>query len=652
MAAASPRRRLSAGVEMQRDGTASVRVWAPACRRVDFAFDGGAMHALEPEPQGFFGGTVPGAVPGARYWYRLDGGRLRPDPVSRFQPDGPHGPSAIVDPAAFAWTDAAWGGVEPQGQVVYELHVGTFTRAGTWTAAAEELEALADLGITVVEMMPVADFAGRFGWGYDGVNLYAPTRLYGTPDDLRGFVDRAHAAGVGVILDVVYNHLGPDGNYLEEFSPDYFTDRYKNDWGRAVNFEGPAAARAFFVENAGYWIDEFHFDGLRLDATQDIKDASSPHVMASISAHARRAAGGRRIYLVAENEPQETNLVRPAEEGGFGLDALWNDDFHHSVAVALTGRREAYYTDYTGSGQEFISCAKYGYLYQGQWYNWQGNTRGSPALDLPPHAFVAYMENHDQIANSGFGRRLHRISSPARHRALTALTLLGPATPMLFQGQEFASSAPFLYFADHRPELSESIRLGRREFLTQFPSLSDPEVADALPSPVSESTFVESKLDLSEREAHAEAYAFHRDLLHLRHADAVIGRARRVDGAVIAPEAFVLRYFGEPDDRLLVVNLGCDLDLAPSSEPLLAPPRGTRWGAIWSSESPRYGGQGTPPLETTSRWHIPGEAAVLVGPVPVQSPGRPGPVPARRHRRRRAVDHTNAHADDAIEQKD
>jgi len=614
MSSAVPGRRLSAGVEMQSHDTASVRVWAPACRRVEFAIDGGTSHALERDADGFFAGIVPGVVPGTRYWYRLDGERLRPDPVSRYQPDGPHGPSAIVDGSTFSWTDAAWAGIDPLGQVLYELHVGTFTPAGTWRAAADQLDALADLGVTVIEMMPVADFAGRFGWGYDGVNLYAPTRLYGTPDDLRAFVDRAHAAGLGVILDVVYNHLGPDGNYLAEFSADYFTDRYTNDWGRAINFEGPPAARAFFVENAGYWIDEFHFDGLRLDATQDIKDASSPHVIAEIAERARAAGNTRRIYLIAENEPQETDLVRSRSEGGHGLDALWNDDFHHSASVALTGRREAYYTDYKGAAQEFVSCAKYGYLYQGQWYRWQDKPRGSPGLDLPPHAFVWYLENHDQVANSAFGLRLHAISSPARHRALTALTLLGPATPLLFQGQEFGSSAPFLFFADHRDELRESIRRGRREFLAQFPSLSDPEVAAVLPSPVDEATFEKCKLNLLERETHAHAYAFHRDLLRLRRADAVIPRARRVDGAILAPEAFVLRYFGEAEDRLLIVNLGCDLDLTPLPEPLLAPPRGGRWAPIWSSESIRYGQPGTPPITTTEEWHIPGGAAMLLGP--------------------------------------
>src|SRR5215210_6554780 len=316
MAGTSPQRRLSAGVELQPDGSAAVRVWAPACRTVDFTIDRGASHALRRDAGDFFAGTVHGAGPGTRYWYRLNGESLRPDPVSRFQPDGPHGPSAVVDPSAFKWTDATWKGVRARGQVLYEMHVGTFTAEGTWAAAAAELSALADLGVTVIEMMPVADFAGQFGWGYDGVNLYAPTRLYGRPDDLRAFIDRAHTLGIGVILDVVYNHLGPDGNYLADFSADYFTDRYKNDWGRALNFEGPRPARALFVENAGYWIEEFHFDGLRLDATQDIKDASREHVIAEIARRARDAGAGRRVYLIAENEPQDTRHVRDCAAGG------------------------------------------------------------------------------------------------------------------------------------------------------------------------------------------------------------------------------------------------------------------------------------------------------------------------------------------------
>jgi maltooligosyltrehalose trehalohydrolase len=610
----STSRRLSGGVELQKDGGAHARVWAPACKRLEFVIDGGDSHPLDRVGDGYFEGRVPDVAAGTRYWFRLDGDRLRPDPVSRFQPDGPHGPSMIVDPTTFPWTDQAWRGIEPQGQVLYEIHPGTFTPEGTWNAAIAQLEPLKELGITAIELMPIAEFAGRFGWGYDGVDLYAPTRLYGTPDDLRRFVDRAHAVGLGVILDVVYNHLGPDGNYLGDFSPDYFTDRYTNDWGRAINFESSAPARAFFVENAGYWIEEFHVDGLRLDATQDVKDASPEHVIASIARRAREAAGRKRPYLIAENEPQESVLVRPASERGYGLDALWNDDFHHTAIVALTGRREAYYTDYKGSVQELISCAKYGYLYQGQWYAWQKQRRGTASLDLPPHAFVSYLENHDQVANSVRGRRVHQVASAGRLRAMTALLLLGPLTPMLFQGQEFASSAPFLYFSDHSDELRENIRKGRYEFLTQFVSARDPEVRDVLALPDAEETFERCKLNLDERRTNGEAYALHHDLIQLRRSRKALTEARRVDGAVLAAEAMALRFFSPHGDLLLVLNFGCDLDLSPAPEPLLAPPAAATWELLWSSESVKYGGQGTPPVCPDAASRLPGEAALLFGP--------------------------------------
>ncbi len=466
-------------------------------------------------------------------------------------------------------------------------------------------------------MMPVAEFPGRFGWGYDGVDLYAPAHLYGTPDDLRAFVDRAHACGLGVMLDVVYNHLGPDGNYLSEFSPDYFTDKYRNDWGRAINFEGPRPARDYFVENAAYWINEFHMDGLRLDATQDLKDVSPEHVLASIVAAARAAAGNKPILVVAENEPQETRIVRPRDQHGFGADALWNDDAHHAAAVALTRRREAYYRDYEGSPQELVSCARWGYLYQGQWYTWQKKCRGTPAIDLLPQAFVNYLENHDQVANSPFGRRLHQLSAPGSYRALTAWLLLGPMTPMLFQGQEFASSRPFMYFADHAGPLGEAVRKGRIEFLSQFLSATDPDVVRALPPPGDEQTFTASKLDFAERARHRQAYALHVDLLKLRRQDAVLSRAGRYrpEGAVLGPGAFLLRYLdAEHGDRLLIVNLDCDLDFAPAREPLIAPPYGQHWRLVWSSESPDYGGQGTPPLDRDAPCLIPGGCALFFVP--------------------------------------
>jgi maltooligosyltrehalose trehalohydrolase len=633
-------RRLPVGAEV-RPGGVHFRVWAPK-RRVEVLIEDGAGHKpfnLEAEDGGYFSGTVTEARHGTLYRFRLDGedDLHYPDPASRFQPEGPHGPSQVVDPSRFEWSDAGWRGRPLAGQVIYEMHVGTFTPEGTWAAAARELPALADLGVTVVEMMPVADFAGRFGWGYDGVNIFAPTRLYGSPDDLRRFVDEAHRYGLAVILDVVYNHFGPSGNYLGHFSDDYTTDRYPNEWGEAINFDGPGSVpvREYFVSNAGYWVDEFHFDGLRLDATQQIFDSSERHVLVEIGRRVREAARGRATIIVSENEPQQTDLVRPVERGGYGLDGLWNDDFHHSAVVALTGHSEAYYTDHAGSPQEFISAAKYGYLYQGQRYRWQGRRRGTPALDLAPEAFVNFIENHDQVANTVRGERLHRHTSPGRLRAATALLLLGPATPMLFQGQEFAASAPFLFFADHEPELAAQVTEGRADFLSQFPSVHAGETRGALAAPHAPETFERCKLDRAERGAesgpHREVYDLHRDLLRLRREDPVFSRPRRggLDGAVLGPEAFVLRFFAEEGaDRLLVVNFGRDLRLAIAPEPLLAPPARTLWRVLWSSEWVRYGGLGTPPLESEEGWTLRGGSAVVLEPQPAGDESDPASLPS------------------------
>jgi maltooligosyltrehalose trehalohydrolase len=612
------RRRYPIGAEIVSEGKVHFRVWAPAHKQVEVEIENGPTIALEQEAGGYFSGMTRVAA-GARY--RLAG---RPDPASRFQPHGPHGPSQIVDPSTFVWTDEGWRGTGLEGQVLYEMHVGTFTREGTWEAAREELPELAASGISVIELMPIADFPGRFGWGYDGVGLFAPSWLYGEPDDLRRFVNEAHSVGVGVILDVVYNHLGPDGNYLREFSPDYFTSRYDNEWGDAINFDGPNSGpvREYFLTNAAYWIEEFHLDGLRLDATQQIFDASEEHILAAIARRVRKSANGRATLLVAENEPQHTRLVRPPEEGGYGIDALWNDDFHHSAVVSLTGRNEAYYTDHLGKPQEFVSAVKYGYLFQGQRYKWQGNRRGKPTWGLRPAQFVTFIQNHDQVANSGRGDRIDKQTSPGQLRAMTALLLLAPGTPMLFQGQEFASSAPFHYFADHKPELSKMIQEGRGKFLEQFRSLARPEVRCCFADPGNPSTFERCKLDFSERERHAPAYRLHQDLLRLRREDPVFRAQKRrgVDGAVLSSHAFVLRYFGDQgDDRLLLVNLGMDAHLDPAPEPLLAPPEGKRWEVLWSSEDPCYGGGGTFPPDSEENWRIPGHAAIVLGPA---EPGR------------------------------
>jgi maltooligosyltrehalose trehalohydrolase len=595
---------------------ASFRVWAQGRQEVAVRV-GNSEHQLDAEPHGYFSACIPDVREGDRYAFVVDGKGPFPDPASRFQPEGPHEPSQLVDPQRFKWTDDHWHGVTLPHQVIYELHIGTFTREGTWLSAMKQLPELVRLGITVIEVMPVADFAGKFGWGYDGVDLFAPTRNYGTPDDFRTFVNEAHAHGIGVLLDVVYNHVGPDGNYLAMFSENYFAKGQTTEWGEAINFyaDHSAAVREFYIANAAYWIKEFRLDGLRLDATQSIFDKSEKHILAEITQGARWAAKPRSVLIVAENEPQDTGAIQSEAAGGYGMDALWNDDFHHSLMVAATGSREAYFLDYLGSSQELLSGLKYGYLYQGQWYLWQKQRRGRSTLGTNPAAMVTYSQNHDQIANSGRGLRLQQLTTFGRYKATTAICLLGPGTPMLFQGQEFGASAPFLFFADHNPKLADLVRKGRAEFLGQWRSLGTRQLQFA--DPCNRDTFDKCKLDFSEREKHAEIYALHRDLLHLRRSDPLFSRqSREFDGAVLSPEAFVVRLFssGFRDDRLFIVNLGPQLLLSPAPVPLLAPPDDAQWQVLWSTEDPKYGGNGTAPLDSDLNWIIPAHAAVVLKP--------------------------------------
>jgi maltooligosyltrehalose trehalohydrolase len=632
---ASPTHRLPIGAEPSSDGTTHFRVWAPEHASVSVVFEDTRNTAsLKAEGNGYFSGTIENVPAGTRYKYQLgsDPASTYPDPASRYQPVGPHHYSEVIDPSTFQWTDENWPGVKLRGQVIYELHVGTFTTEGTWKAAAEKLSYLKDTGLTVIELMPVADFPGKFGWGYDGVQLFAPASIYGTPDDMRAFVNRAHSLGLGVILDVVYNHLGPDGNYLGEFSPSYFSERYKTDWGAALNFDGRnnQPVREFFLQNAAYWIREFHIDGLRLDATQDIHDSSEPHILTEITCITREAAAPRSILLIGENEPQHTQLLRSLDEGGCGLDALWNDDYHHTAMVALTGKAEAYYSDYRGTPQEFVSAVKYGYLYQGQFYQWQQKRRGTPTFGLPRGSMVNFIQNHDQVANSLRGQRIHELSHPGTLKAITALTLLAPGTPMLFQGQEFGASSRFSFFADHKPELAKLVRKGRIEFLQQWPSLASPEMQHCFSDPAAPQTFESSRLDHSEVRTHAGLYALHRDLLRLRREDPVISRQGEngLDGAVLSPDCFLVRFFAPDhlDDRILLVNLGVDLEFRPMPEPLLAPPPSRQWARLWSTDDSEYGGCGAPPLEADEAWRIPGRAAAVLRPVPSRrKPGKRTP---------------------------
>lgn len=609
------------------------RLWAPKAKSVAVAVEGRMDRLLlEGEGNGYFSASFREVRSGARYKFSLDGGELFPDPASRYQPEGPHGPSEVVDPRAFQWSEreAAWPGASIDGQILYEVHIGTFTRQGTFLSAIKEFPRLRDLGITVLECMPVAEFAGSVGWGYDGVSLFAPFHHYGAPDDLRRMIDAAHQQQLGVILDVVYNHLGPDGNYLTKYSEDYFSKK-ETEWGNGINFDGDDSfpVRQFFLSNAAHWISEYHFDGLRLDATQSMHDDGShgAHILAEIVQEVR-AAGNRKTIVLAENEPQESRLVRPSGQSGYGLDAVWNDDFHHSAVVALTGRREAYFSDHLGRPQEFISAAKYGYLYQGQFYGWQGELRGTSSLDIAPKAFITFLENHDQVANFGLSLRLRVISSPARYRAMTGLWLLSPGTPMFFQGQEYGAETPFYYFAGHIGDLAEAVSKGRRKFMLQFANQDTPEMKSQFKDPQNSNTFLRSKLDPSEYDRHPEILRLHADLLALRRTDPVLnGRtASSIDGAVLGENCFVLRYLTRTqEDRLLVVNLGTGLDLPHLPEPLVAPPAGHQWQVKWSSEMSAYGGCGSSAPGRFGAWHLTGESTQLLVPVPAEHAFNPEP---------------------------
>ena len=621
------KRRYPIGAELIGPNETHFRIWAPKAQHVELVLEESAtknakrtFHPLDPEKGGYFSGAA-NVGAGACYWFRVNRAEhFHPDPASRFQPDGPHGPSCVEDPTTFQWTDSHWPGVKLKGQIIYEMHVGTFTRDGTWRAAAEELAELARIGITLIEMMPIADFPGKFGWGYDGVDLFAPTHLYGTPDDLRAFVNRAHSLGLGVILDVVYNHFGPDGNYLGVYSNDYLIREKENDWGESINFDGPNSGpvREFFITNGRYWIEEFHFDGFRFDALHAIRDQSDEYIVGAVGRAARKAAGSRSIILIAENDLQEPKMVRPRSEGGDDLDGMWNDDFHHSAVVALTGRREAYYADYLGVPQEFISAAKYGFLYQGQALSWRKALRGSATFGIAPEVFTCFIENHDQIANTGLGERLRFQTSPGRYRAMTALLLLGPWTPLLFQGEEFGASSPFMFFADvGDASVRDAMRKGRAEWLAPFLSLTEDEALRGLPAPDDAQVFVSCKLNLSEREKNRATYDLHVDLLKLRREDSRFRQqiSGGVDGAVLGSASFVLRYFAEEnDDRLLIVNFGNSQVLEPAPEPLLAPPLGYGWEMLWTSDSPRYGGAGSAPVATQEQWVLPAESTVAFRP--------------------------------------
>ncbi|HEX7037485.1 MAG TPA: malto-oligosyltrehalose trehalohydrolase [Pseudomonadales bacterium] len=500
------------------DGGVRFRLWAPSASQVELLVDDRATRPMAAVGDGWWELVEPGARAGSRYRYRIDGGIDVPDPASRFQPEDCLGPSQIVDPAGYRWQHGGWTGRPWHEAVIYELHVGTFTPDGTFRGAIGKLDTLVDLGVTAIELMPIADFSGRRNWGYDGVLPFAPDSAYGTPDDLKALIDAAHERGLMVLLDVVYNHFGPEGNFLSQYAAAFFTDRHQTPWGAAINFDtGPESrwVRQFFVDNALYWLEEYRFDGLRLDAVHAIRDDSDEHVLAELARRVREHVGeARHVHLVLENDANEARWL-----GDGGYEAQWNDDYHHAFHVALTGERDSYYGDY--ADRPIARAARIlaeGFGYQGEHSVHRGEPRGEPSAHLPPTAFVAFLQNHDQIGNRAFGERLHELTAPAALRAATEILLLGPMPPLLFMGQEWNASAPFPFFCDYEGELADAVVEGRRREFAQFDAFRDPAARERIPNPVREETFASARLDWNERlaGAHGDWWRLCHDLLALR----------------------------------------------------------------------------------------------------------------------------------------
>jgi maltooligosyltrehalose trehalohydrolase len=556
---------------------------------VEVLVDGQARMPLQAAAGGLFGGVVPGARGGSRYRYRLDGERDRPDPVSRYQPEGVHGPSMVVDPRDFSWTDQSFGGHALEALVIYELHVGTFTAPGTFEAVIPHLARLVDLGVTAVELMPVAEFPGGRNWGYDGVHLYAPQSTYGGPEGLRRLVDACHAAGLSVILDVVYNHLGPEGNYLAEFGP-YFTERHPTPWGPGINVDGADAAgvRRHLVENARYWVREFHVDGLRLDAIHAITDTSPRHILTELAAAAREEAMtlGRPVHVIAESHDNDRRIVLPEVQGGLGLDAVWSDDFHHALHTRLTGEQVGYYADYP-DGRGLERAVGEGFAYQGEPSIYWKRNRGTPSGDLPAERFVISVQNHDQVGNRSGSERLSALVHPEAVKAAAALLFAAPAIPLLFMGEEYGETAPFPFFASFLdPRLREAVHHGRQ---AEFERLGwRGRIAD----PDDPATFALARLNhaLPTKPGHRELREYYRAWLALRRTHPALGaRDKQNTRVTVSADVLQLTRWAPTGERVtLVANLAGDPRPVPGA---LA---GT--AALLDSAAPRFGGPGGSPL--------------------------------------------------------
>ena len=512
------------GTEVTQDGV-RFRLWAPKHSAIGLKLEGeDALRPMPPRGDGWFEVEVDGARAGTRYQFVLHDGLAVPDPASRFQPCDVHGPSEVIDPRAYRWNDAIWTGRPWEEAVLYELHIGTFTPEGTFRAAIDKLDHLAALGVTAIEIMPVADFPGARNWGYDGVLFFAPEGSYGRPEDLKALVDAAHARGLMVILDVVYNHFGPDGNYLPAYAP-IFTETHHTPWGAAVNFdaEGSRHVRDLVVANALYWLREFHMDGLRLDAIHAIIDDSKPDILDELAERVRVETVGRHVHLILENE--ENCVTHLERVGGRALHytAQWNDDLHHVLHAAATGESSGYYHDYAGDTALLARALAEGFAFQGQLMAYRSSPRGEPSAGLPQIAFVGFIQNHDQVGNRAFGERITAIAPPEAVRAIAAVYLLCPQIPMLFMGEEWSANEPFPFFCDFDDELADAVRNGRRNEFARFPEFQDPTARERIPDPTAEETFRSAKLDwvAAETGTHAETLDWYRRILSVRRAEIV-----------------------------------------------------------------------------------------------------------------------------------
>lgn len=564
-------RRWTHGPSIEPDGV-RFRLWAPSQREVALVLEAADEPiAMRRGENGMFELLAKHVEPGALYRFRLADGTCAPDPASRFQPQDVHGPSAVVDGGAYHWR-AEWSGMDWDDAVLYELHIGAFTPKGTFASAAGKLDRLADLGVTAIQVMPIADFPGRWGWGYDGVYPYAPDASYGSPDDFRAFIDAAHARGIAVILDVVYNHLGPEGNYISLYAPEFVSARNRTPWGAAVNFDGANAAfvRAFYIENAEYWIDEFRLDGLRLDAVHAIFDDSSPDVLEEIAGRLR-ARFGARIHIVVEDEDNVAAHLARRERRPVRFTAQWNDDIHHVLHVAATGESGGYYSAYVGAELLARAIAE-GFAYQGEGMAYRGRPRGSPSADVPPSAFIAFLQNHDQIGNRAFGERLDALAPPDTMRALASVVLISPQTPAIFMGEEWGARQTFPYFCDFSGDLAEKVRAGRRKEFARFPEFADPEVAARIPDPTAEATFRSAKLDWSA--ANQDRTAFYRAALDARreHVRPLLPAIERGADAEILGER-AARIVWRAGDRRLIL----DANLSAARLAFPAPEGETFW---------------------------------------------------------------------------